>query len=463
MVTSIALPASKSVSNRALLLQALCPVKRYAIANLAVCDDTDHMLLGVEAKRAGAQHIDIGATGTAMRFLTAFLAITEGETIITGSERMKQRPIGTLVEALRKLGADIDYTEKEGYPPLCIRGKRLQGGALEIEAGISSQYISALLMIAPCLADGLILHLKGNIASRTYIELTLDLMRKYGAVAEWTDEQTIRVDAGAYEDIPLTVEADWSAASYWYELAAVAGSLGHKVALTLPALSLDSLQGDRVVAELFEPLGVKTGVAMDNGQFTIHNSQFTVDKVCASERESSLLEFSQRAQPKLNSAAVNSQLGEDNSRFSILNSQFEWDFTHCPDIAQTLAVTCCLLGIPYIFKGIHSLRIKETDRVAALITELRKLGFVLHAEGDERLVWDGERCEPDGHPVIATYDDHRMAMAFAPAALRYKNLTIEHPEVVTKSYPGFWEEIGKLMDPPQPLPLWRGLQTSLKN
>ena len=430
LVASIALPASKSVSNRALLLQALCPVKRYAIANLAVCDDTDHMLQGVEAKRAGAQLIDIGATGTAMRFLTAFLAITEGETVITGSERMKQRPIGTLVEALRKLGADIDYTEKEGYPPLCIRGKRLQGGALEIEAGISSQYISALLMIAPCLADGLTLHLKGNIASRTYIELTLDLMRKYGAVAEWTDEQTIRVDAGAYEDIPLTVEADWSAASYWYELAAVAAHLGHDVDITLPALTLDSRQGDRVVAQLFEPLGVKT--------------RATIHKVCASERESSLLEFSQQAQPKLDSIAVNSQLTIDNSQLGKDNSQFEKDFTHCPDIAQTLAVTCCLLGIPYVFKGIHSLRIKETDRVAALIAELRKLGFVLRAEGDERLVWDGERCEPDEHPVIATYDDHRMAMAFAPAALCYKNLTIEHPEVVTKSYPGFWEEIGKL-------------------
>ena len=416
LVASIALPASKSVSNRALLLQALCPVKRYAIDNLAVCDDTDHMLQGVEAKRAGAQLIDIGATGTAMRFLTAYLAITEGETVITGSERMQQRPIGTLVEALRELGADITYKNREGYPPLCIRGKKLQGGALEIEAGISSQYISALLMIAPCLADGLTLHLKGNIASRTYIELTLDLMRKYGAVAEWTDEQTIRVDAGAYEDIPLTVEADWSAASYWYELAAVAAHLGHDVDITLPALTLDSRQGDRVVAQLFESLGVKT--------------RATIDKVCASERESSLLEFSQQAQPKLNSIAV--------------NSQFEWDFTHCPDIAQTLAVTCCLLGIPYVFKGIHSLRIKETDRVAALIAELRKLGFVLRAEGDERLVWDGERCEPDEHPVIATYDDHRMAMAFAPAALCYKNLTIEHPEVVTKSYPGFWEEIGKL-------------------
>ena len=430
LVASIALPASKSVSNRALLLQALCPVKRYAIDNLAVCDDTDHMLQGVEAKRAGAQLIDIGATGTAMRFLTAYLAITEGETVITGSERMQQRPIGTLVEALRELGADITYMNREGYPPLCIRGKKLQGGALEIEAGISSQYISALLMIAPCLADGLTLHLKGNIASRTYIELTLDLMRKYGAVAEWTDEQTIRVDAGTYEDIPLTVEADWSAASYWYELAAVAAHLGHDVDITLPALTLDSRQGDRVVAQLFEPLGVKT--------------RATIHKVCASERESSLLEFSQQAQPKLDSIAVNSQLTIDNSQLGKDNSQFEKDFTHCPDIAQTLAVTCCLLGIPYVFKGIHSLRIKETDRVAALIAELRKLGFVLRAEGDERLVWDGERCEPDEHPVIATYDDHRMAMAFAPAALCYKNLTIEHPEVVTKSYPGFWEEIGKL-------------------
>ena len=399
LTAQIALPASKSVSNRALLLQALCPVKRYAIENLAVCDDTDHMLQGVEAKGAGASLIDIGATGTAMRFLTAYLAITEGETVITGSERMQQRPIGVLVEALRTLGADITYVNKEGYPPLCIRGKRLQGGELEVEAGISSQYISALLMIAPCLAEGLTLHLKGNIASRTYIELTLDLMRKYGAVVEWVDGQTICVNPGTYEDIPLTVEADWSAASYWYELAAIAAHLGHDVNITLPALTPDSRQGDRVVAQLFEPLGVKTeytdkGARLHNSEFIIHNSEI--------------------------------------------------DFTHCPDIAQTLAVTCCLQGVTYVFEGIHSLRIKETDRVAALIAELRKLGFVLRAEGDDRLIWDGTRCEADEQPTIATYDDHRMAMAFAPAALCYEELTIEHPEVVTKSYPGFWEELGKL-------------------
>lgn len=402
MVADFALPASKSVSNRALLLQALCQEKRYTIANLAVCDDTEHMEQGVAAKRAGAPLVDIGATGTAMRFLTAYLAITEGETIITGSERMKQRPIGTLVEALRKLGADITYINKEGYPPLRICGKRLQGGELEIEAGISSQYISALLMVAPCLTEGLTLHLRGDIASRTYIELTLDLMRRYGAVAEWTNGQTIRVNPGTYEDTPLSVEGDWSAASYWYELAAVAAHQGHEVDILLRGLTADSQQGDRVVAEMYELLGIKT-------------------------------EYSEEGARLLN------------SEFRIQNSELKvLDFTHCPDIAQTLAVTYCLLGIPFRLEGIRSLRIKETDRVAALIAELRKLGYVLRAEGDERLLWDGTRCTPDEHPTIATYDDHRMAMAFAPAALCYKNLAIEHPEVVTKSYPTFWEDIEQI-------------------
>ena len=398
----IALPASKSVSNRALLLQALCPQQCYAIGNLAVCDDTDHMRQGIDAKRAGASLIDIGATGTAMRFLTAYLAITEGTTVITGSERMQQRPIGTLVEALRTLGADITYINKEGYPPLRICGKRLQGGELEIEAGISSQYISALLMIAPCLTEGLTLHLKGDIASRTYIELTLDLMRRYGAVAEWTNGQTIRVNPGAYEDTPFSVEGDWSAASYWYELAAVAAHQGHEVDILLRGLTAESQQGDRVVAEMYELLGIKTeyteeGARLLNSEFRIQNSELKV-----------------------------------------------LDFTHCPDIAQTLAVTYCLLGIPFRLGGIHSLRIKETDRVAALIAELRKLGYVLRAEGDECLVWDGTTCPPDVCPTISTYDDHRMAMAFAPAALCYKNLAIEHPEVVTKSYPTFWEDLIKV-------------------
>ena len=418
MVADIALPASKSVSNRALLLQALCQEKRYTIANLAVCDDTEHMEQGVAAKRAGAPLIDIGATGTAMRFLTAYLAITEGETIITGSERMKQRPIGTLVEALRKLGADITYMNKEGYPPLRICGKRLQGGELEIEAGISSQYISALLMVAPCFTEGLTLHLKGDIASRTYIELTLDLMRRYGAVAEWTNGQTIRVNPGTYEDTPLSVEGDWSAASYWYELAAVAAHQGHEVDILLRGLTAESRQGDRIVAEMFESLGIKT-------EYTEEGARIAASPWPLPRR------------------------GDSDTTGSTVTPPWEGlgetlDFTHCPDIAQTLAVTYCLLGIPFRLGGIRSLRIKETDRVAALIAELRKLGYVLRAEGDERLLWDGTRCTPDEHPTIATYDDHRMAMAFAPAALCYKELVIEHPEVVTKSYPTFWEDIEQI-------------------
>ena len=403
-------PTSKSISNRALMLQALCRERRYTIEQLAVCDDTEHMLEGIETKKAGAALIDIGATGTAMRFLTAYLAITPGETTITGSERMQQRPIGTLVEALRMLGADITYMNREGFPPLRIQGKPLQGGTLEIEAGISSQYISALLMIGPCMKEGLTLKLKGNIASRTYIELTLDLMRHYGATAEWADERTLRIEPGRYEDKPLSVEGDWSGASYWYELAAVAAHYGYEVDIRLHGMREDSRQGDRVVAQLFEELGVKT-------EYAEKGVELLIDKA---------------------------QCGIDNSQFSILSFQFEKDFTHCPEIAQTMAVTYCLLGMPFTFTGIQSLRIKETDRVAALIHELRKLGFVLRAEGDERLIWDGTRCTPDEHPVIATYDDHRMAMAFAPAALCHEGLTIEHPEVVTKSYPNFWEDLKQI-------------------
>ena len=400
----ITLPTSKSISNRALLLQALCSDgEQGVIGNLAVCDDTTSMLQGLAAKQMGAPLIDIGAAGTAMRFLTAYLAITEGETLITGSKRMQQRPIGTLVEALRRLGAGIAYINKEGYPPLRICGKRLTGGALEVEASISSQYISALLMIAPRLTEGLTLHLKGHIASRTYIELTLDLMRKYGAAAEWTNEQTICVAPGQYKSRSLTVEADWSAASYWYELAAVAARKGHEVNILLRGLTKESLQGDRVVAQLFEPLGVRT-------------------------------EYSEEG----------ARLFGGNFHLSSFNFPLEKDFTHCPDIAQTLAVTYCLLGVRFRLCGIHSLRIKETDRVAALIAELRKLGYVLRAEGDECLVWDGTRCQAEEHPVIATYDDHRMAMAFAPAALCYRELVIEHPEVVTKSYPTFWEDIEQI-------------------
>ena len=401
LVTKITLPTSKSVSNRALLLQALCPVQRCTITNLAKCDDTEHMIKGIANKSNGASLIDIGATGTAMRFLTAYLAITPGEAILTGSRRMQQRPIGILVEALRMLGADISYISNKGYPPLRIVGNKLHGGEVDIESSISSQYISALLMIGPCLTNGLTLHLRGTITSRTYIELTLDLIHHYGASAEWVDEQTIYIAPGIYEDRPLTIEGDWSAASYWYESAAIATHLGYEVDIQLNGLIASSKQGDRVVADIFESLGVATKYTEEGARLK-------------------------------------------NSRPMVHRTPLELDFTHCPDIAQTLAVTCCLLGIPYIFKGIHSLRIKETDRVAALIAELHKLGYVLRTISNSQLVWDGERTEPMKCPTITTYDDHRMAMAFAPAALCYEGLTIENPEVVTKSYPEFWKDMDKL-------------------
>lgn len=401
LTANITLPTSKSISNRALMIQALCPKRLHTIKHLAVCDDTEHMQQGIAAKRAGATLINIGATGTAMRFLTAYLAINPGETILTGSERMQQRPIAVLVEALRDLGADISYIHNEGFPPLRIRGNSLRGGAIEIEASISSQYISALLMIGPCLVDGLTLHLKGTITSRTYIDLTLDLMRHYGAKAEWSDEQTIHVAHGAYEDHPLTIEGDWSGASYWYELAAIAAHCGHEVEIMLYGLTADSRQGDHVVANLFEPLGIAT-------EYTAEGARL------------------RNCQP------------------SNINCQI--DFTHCPDIAQTLAVTYCILDIPFTFEGIHSLRIKETDRVAALIAELRKLGYVLHAEGSTRLTWDGKRTNPIPCPTISTYEDHRMAMAFAPAAIYHKELSIEHPEVVKKSYPNFWVDFNRFAE-----------------
>lgn len=408
MEAKITLPTSKSISNRALLIQALCPIQRYAIGNLAVCDDTEHMRQAIIDKHKNASVIDIGATGTAMRFLTAYLTITEGETVLTGSQRMQQRPIGTLVNALRRLGADITYVSKEGFPPLCIHGKQIQGGELEIEASISSQYISALLMIGPCLAQGLTLHLVGEIASRSYIELTLSLMRHYGAIVEWTDEQTIRVEPGAYEDKPLVVEGDWSAASYWYELAAIASNKGNNINIRLHGLTANSQQGDRVVADMFESLGVNTEY---------------IEMGAILHATASTLEVS--TQPRQEGAS-------------------HIDFTHCPDLVQTMAVTYCLLNKPFIFTGVRSLRIKETDRISALIEELHKLGYILHAKGDEQLVWEGERTAPMAQPIISTYDDHRMAMAFAPAQLCYKELAIEHPEVVSKSYPNFWEDLAKL-------------------
>ena len=431
--TSIQLPASKSISNRALIIHALgkgdCLPE-----NLSDCDDTRVM---VKALTEGGDTIDILAAGTAMRFLTAYFSITPGQRILTGTARMQQRPIQLLVDALRQLGADIAYTNREGFPPLRIRGKEPNNcelknyeqevcekennkqenyelknyeqevcekevcekgkkeslcSELTLQGNVSSQYISALLMIGPMLPHGLTLHLSGNIISRPYIDLTLQLMGEFGAKAEWTSESTITVHPQPYHSVPFTVESDWSAASYWYEMAA----LSEEAEIELTGLFPNSYQGDSRGRELFSQLGVETA-------FTPHGVKLT--------------KSGQRVE------------------------RMEADLVDIPDLAQTFVVTCALLNIPFRFTGLQSLKIKETDRITALRNELRKLGYAIEEENDSVLYWNGERCEAEVSPLIATYEDHRMAMAFAPAALCCPSVRIAHPHVVSKSYPRYWDDL----------------------
>ena len=392
---AIGLPASKSISNRALILHALAHGHTRP-ENLSDCDDTRVMIQALAHPEADTLYI--GAAGTAMRFLTAYLSVTPGTRLLTGTARMQQRPIGILVDALRSLGAQIGYAGNEGFPPLCITGTRLTGREVTLAGNVSSQYISALLMTGPVLPQGLTLHLAGNIISRPYIDLTLRLMHDFGAQAEWTSESDITVSPGGYRDTPFRVESDWSAASYWYETMALALRTDAQAEAVLYGLSPRSPQGDSRGAELFARLGVQT--------------EFTAQGVTL------------RAGGKP-------------------ATRLEADLVDIPDLAQTFVVTCCLLDIPFRFSGLQSLKIKETDRLSALITELRKLGYVLHDEQDSILSWTGERTAPHPAPVIATYDDHRMAMAFAPACFRVPGLRIADPHVVSKSYPHYWDDLRK--------------------
>ena len=394
LLCSVDLPASKSISNRALILHALSGGVQRPM-NLSDCDDTAVMIRALE--QHGAE-IDIHAAGTAMRFLTAYLSTQKGSHLLTGSARMKQRPIRLLVDALRALGADIQYADSEGFPPLLIQGKPLPGQEITLAGSVSSQYISALLMIGPTLPQGLTIHLTGQLISVPYINLTLSLMAHYGASARWTDERTIRVEPGPYQDVPFTVESDWSAASYWYEMMALWQPQAESPSPCVELIGLfpRSSQGDSRGAELFAKLGVHTA-------------------------------FTSR--------------GVELSRLGVTVALMVEDLVDIPDLAQTFVVTCCLMGIPFRFSGLQSLRIKETDRITALQQELHKIGYVVKDEADSILSWNGERCPAEEHPVIATYDDHRMALAFAPAILRLPSLAIAHPEVVSKSYPTYWRHL----------------------
>lgn len=388
--SDITVSGSKSESNRLLILQQLYP--NITIENLSDSDDTHHLQ---EALSSSKEIADIGHAGTAMRFLTAFFASQKGTTkILQGSERMHNRPIEILVDALRSLGADIIYLEKEGYPPLQINGKALTQHKVTINGNVSSQYISALLLIAPGLPNGLEVELVGKITSVPYINMTLALLHQLGIQADFSGA-TIKVAAQpTIANQTVVVESDWSSASYFYSLIAMS-SLNSSVKLT--AYKKDSLQGDAVLAEIYEHFGVTT-------QF--HGNNITISKT------------------SLHSTAI-----------------LEQDLKNAPDIAQTIAVTCFGLGIACELTGLHTLKIKETDRLEALREELTKLGAVIKVTDESLHLAPANQLNKN--IAITTYNDHRMAMAFAPLALK-TTLIIKDAEVVTKSFRNFWNDMTKI-------------------
>ncbi len=402
--TEVMLPASKSISNRLLIIDELSGHEG-KLHNIAVCDDTTAMLDALRLYRNSYKRqtlpVNTGAAGTATRFLTAFFASQQGsDVMLDGSPRMRQRPIDELADVLRGLGAEITPVIPPGGVgcgglPLHILGKKLssQGREIQIRGEISSQYISALMMIAPYVTGGLSLVSPTGFISRPYIEMTASLMRQFGVTVE-TGDNYVKIAEGKYNNVEMTVESDWSAASYWYEIKA----LNPDLAIKLNGLCKNSLQGDSRVAEYFRNFGVTT--------------QFEGDSAI---------------------------LGYDHS---LITRELHLDLSGQPDLAQTIIVTACLRGIKFRIDGLETLRVKETDRIAALESELRKLGYRLrHTFGAAGLEWHGETTDTGKNLRISTFKDHRMAMAFAPTALKIPGLTIEDAGVVNKSYPKYWDDL----------------------
>lgn len=392
---SIQLNGSKSISNRVLIIDALCN-HQITINNLSNADDTVFLQRILQSKETV---LDAGAGGTTFRFLTAFLATQEGrEVVLTGSERMQQRPIKILVDALRTLGADISYEKNEHFPPLRIKGKKLKGGKIALPADTSSQYITALLLIAPTLENGLVLELIGKIVSVPYIKMTLKIMEYFGIQTSFEGNKII-VDAGIYQPTSFYVEGDWSAASYFYSIA----SLAVDASIELKGLTNQQIQGDSVIAKIASDFGIET---------TYHENAVLLKKI---------------NQPNF--------------------KKYQFDFIECPDLAQTVVTFCAALGIELHCNGLQTLRIKETDRIAALDNELKKIGIASLTEIDKnnwQLIPNNLITHHSSLITISTYEDHRMAMAFAPLALKLNTLKIEEPNVVDKSYPMFWNDLQKL-------------------
>ena len=395
---TIEISGSKSISNRLLILSAL--FENLTIENLSNSQDTQ---LLQNALNSEGETIDIHHAGTAMRFLTSYLSIQEGRTtILTGSDRMKQRPIQFLVDALRDLGADISYVEKEGFPPLKIVGKKLEKDSVSIPANISSQFISSLMLIGSKLENGLEILLEGKITSRPYLEMTLKILRNIGISTHW-EGQVIQILPNIQTDknsqiIKCITESDWSSASYFYSLAAI----GRK-SINLKSFRPYSLQGDSAIKEIYwNFFGVNT--------------------------------ISQGSESKISLMPESS---------FVFPETISLDMNDCPDIAQTLCVTATALQIPFEITGLSTLKVKETDRLIALKNELFKIGCISEITDDS--IWSIKFFEPHENVSIETYDDHRMAMSFAPFCL-IKGLTIENKKVVDKSYPQFWEDFAQVLD-----------------
>lgn len=390
---TVQLTGSKSESNRALIIQALSKGK-VQVENLSEAADTVTLNAALKlANEPGTDFktIDIGPAGTAMRFLTSYLNLVKGNFILTGTERMKQRPIGILVDALKDLGADIHYAQKPGFPPLKIEGGMIQGKEkIAIQGNISSQYISSLLLIASSLKKGLTLDIQGELTSRPYVTMTLEMLKECGIEYAFT-ENSIHIAKQDFQDSVIYVEPDWSAASYWYSIVALSKN-GH---IVLPGLKQHSLQGDLAIVEIMEHFGVASSFEADG----LHLKKTT--------------------------------LSSDKKLF---------DFKECPDLAQTVVVIASALKQDVSFTGLETLKIKETDRILALQTEIAKYGAELLEDG-ETYHLKTEKVEDTGDLTFATYEDHRMAMAFAPLALVFKKVCIEEPQVVEKSYPMFWQHL----------------------
>ena len=382
----VELEGSKSITNRVLIIKALCE-DFFNLKNFSRSDDSNTLFELINSREKVLNAKD---GGTTLRFLTAHLAVHEGEVIVTGSDRLIDRPIGPLVEALTTLGADIQYLGKQDFPPILIRGKRLKENKVEVESGISSQFISALLLIAPVLKNGLILKLKGEVVSRPYIQMTLDLMKQFGISSNWS-QNIISISHQDYTPRDCKVEGDWSAASYWYLMAA----FSDEVDLKIIGLHKISYQGDAVITKIMEEFGVST-TFIDNG---IHITKKDV-------------------RPK----------------------KFNYDFIDCPDLAQTLFTACAGLHIPAVIKGISNLQIKETDRIGAMRDELAKLNVNLEAQDNQWVLNSGPGV-PSSSLSFNTYNDHRMAMALTPLAIPYGSVVINDPGVVSKSYPSFWSDL----------------------